>query len=188
MSEFEARIKATLDTSEAEKQLKDLTGKEHEVKLKTDIEIDNKATQKGIDQTLEQTQKRTKKNPIQVDIDYKEGKSSSLSQLADKANHLFSLFSNANAIDWGSDKVRDAVSDLKEMDSILTEISKTSDSTASELKALSNESFKTASEHGRIFTDYLTAVQEMSRSGFYGEQGEAMDYPRRMLHPPQGFY
>ena len=174
MSEFEARIKATLDTSEAEKQLKDLTGKEHEVKLKTDIEIDNKATQKGIDQTLEQTQKRTKKNPIQVDIDYKEGKSSSLSQLADKANHLFSLFSNANAIDWGTDKVRDAVSDLKEMDSILTEISKTSDSTASELKALSNESFKTASEHGRIFTDYLTAVQEMSRSGFYGEQGEAM--------------
>lgn len=46
MSEFEARIKATLDTSEAEKQLKDLTGKEHEVKLKTDIKIDNKSTQK----------------------------------------------------------------------------------------------------------------------------------------------
>ena len=43
-----------------------------------------------------------------------------------------------------------------------------------ELKELGNESFSIASEYGRTVTDYLTAVQEMSRSGFYGRQGEAM--------------
>lgn len=173
MSEFIAKIRAELDTADAEKQLKNLTEKEHELKLKTNVEIDNKATQKGIDQTIEQSQKRTKKNPIQVDVDYKEGKHS-ISQLADKANRLFSLFSNANTIDWGADQICDAIGELKEMDSILTEISKTSDSTASELKALSNASFDVASEYGHKATDYLTAVQEMSRSGFYGKQGEAM--------------
>lgn len=174
MSEFIAKIRAELDSAEAEKQLKNLTEKEHELKLKTNVEIDNKATQKGIDQTIEQSQKRTKKNPIQVDVDYKESKTSGLSQLADKANRLFSLFSNANTIDWSADQIRDAIGELKEMDSILTEISKTSDSTASELKKLANESFDVASEYGRNVTDYLTAVQEMSRSGFYGKQGEAM--------------
>lgn len=172
MSEFIAKIRAELDTAGAEKQLKDLTEKEHEVKLKT--EVDNKSTQKGLEQTLDNTQKKIKRNPVQVDVDYKEGKQHSISQLADKANRLFSLFSNANAIDWGADKIKEVLGTLKDMDSIITEISKTSDSTASELKKLANESFDVASEYGRKATDYLTAVQEMSRSGFYGKQGEAM--------------
>ena len=167
MSEFIAKIRAELDTAGAEKQLKDLTEKEHKIKLKT--EVDNKSTQK----TLDQTQRKIKRNPVQVDVDYKEGKHS-ISQLADKANRLFSLFSNANTVDWSADQIRDAVSELKEMDSIITEISKTSDSTATQLKELSNTSFDIASEYGRKATDYLTAVQEMSRSGFYGKQGEAM--------------
>ncbi|MBC5745714.1 phage tail tape measure protein, partial [Lachnospiraceae bacterium MD308] len=171
MSEFEARIVATLDAKEAEKKLNDLT-KEHEVKLKTDF--DEKSTQKGFDETVKKTQKKTEKNPIQVPVDYKESKSSSLSQLADRANHLFSLFSNANAIDWGADQIRGAVNELKEMDSIITEISKTSDSTASELKKLANESFDVASEYGRKASDYLTGIQEMNRSGLYGKQGEEM--------------
>ena len=87
---------------------------------------------------------------------------------------MFTLFSNQNAIDFGADKINEALGTLKEMDSIITEISKTSDSTASELKALTNISFDVASEFGRTAKDYLTAVQEMSRSGFYGKQGEAM--------------
>ena len=172
MSEFEAKIVASLDTAEAEKKLNDLT-KEHEVKLKTNF--DEKGTQKGFEETLKKTQKKTEKNPVQVDVDYKEGKHS-ISQLADRANRLFSLFSNANTIDWGADKINEALGTLKEMDSIITEISKTSDSTASELKALSNASLNVASEYGRKATDYLTAVQEMSRSGFYGKAKQWQNY------------
>lgn len=57
---------------------------------------------------------------------------------------------------------------------ILTEISKTSDMTAQELERLGDTSFKSASKYGKTASDYLTGIQEMSRSGFYGEKGTAM--------------
>ncbi len=63
---------------------------------------------------------------------------------------------------------------LKEIDDILTEISKTSDLTAQQLEKLGNTSFKAASKYGKTASDYLTDIQEMSRSGFYGEKGTAM--------------
>lgn len=69
---------------------------------------------------------------------------------------------------------KQAVSELKEIDNILTEISKTSDMTSQELEKLGMSSYSSASKYGRTATDYLTGVQEMSRSGFYGEQGTAM--------------
>lgn len=70
--------------------------------------------------------------------------------------------------------IRGSVDELKEINSILTEISKTSDATASQLKELGNTSFEAASKFGRKASDYLTGVQEMNRSGYYGEQGTAM--------------
>lgn len=63
---------------------------------------------------------------------------------------------------------------LKNIDDILTEISKTSNLTAQELERLGNTSFKSASKYGKTASDYLTGIQEMSRSGFYGEKGTAM--------------
>lgn len=77
-------------------------------------------------------------------------------------------------IDRAIDGVVSSISELKEIDTILTEISKTSDMTSSELKALGETAFDSASEWGKSASDYLTGVQEMSRSGFYGEQGEQM--------------
>lgn len=67
-----------------------------------------------------------------------------------------------------------SVSELKEMDSILTEISKTSDLTSSQLKQLGKDSFENASKYGKTASEYLLGVQEMSRSGFYGKQGEEL--------------
>lgn len=69
---------------------------------------------------------------------------------------------------------KEAVQELKEVDNILTEISKTSDMTSQELEKLGMSSYSSASKYGRTATDYLTGVQEMSRSGFYGEKGTAM--------------
>ena len=74
----------------------------------------------------------------------------------------------------GVTKIKDAVSELKDVDDLLTGISKTSGRTKEELKSLENESFDRASKFGRTATDWLTGVQEMNRSGFYGEQGNAL--------------
>lgn len=71
-------------------------------------------------------------------------------------------------------EVRNSVNELKDVDNILTEISKTSDRTKSELKTLGSESFGHASKFGLKASDWLTGVQEMNRSGFYGEQGNAL--------------
>lgn len=62
--------------------------------------------------------------------------------------------------------VRNAVTELKEIDTILTEISKTSDLTTESLAKLGKASFDTASKYGRKASDYLTGVQEMYRAGF----------------------
>lgn len=67
-----------------------------------------------------------------------------------------------------------AVSELKEMDSILTEISKTSNLTDSELDQLGRTAFDAASQWGKTASDYLLGIQEMSRSGYYGKQAEEM--------------
>lgn len=62
--------------------------------------------------------------------------------------------------------VRRSVSELKEVDTILTEISKTSDMTKQQLKELGSTSFTTASKYGQGASSYLYGVQEMSRAGY----------------------
>lgn len=60
---------------------------------------------------------------------------------------------------------RDAVEELKEVDTILTEISKTSDLTDSQLKDLGDTAYNVANKYGATATGYLTGVQEMYRAG-----------------------
>ena len=72
MSEFVAQIRAEIDTKQAEQKLKDFTDKEHTAKI--NLEVDEKASQKGIDKTLDNAQKQTKKKSVDVDINYKENK------------------------------------------------------------------------------------------------------------------
>lgn len=71
-------------------------------------------------------------------------------------------------------KVKQAIGEIKDVDDIITEISKTSDMTSEQLQKLTSSSFGKASNLGRTATDYLSGVEEMARSGYYGDQGEAM--------------
>lgn len=95
-------------------------------------------------------------------------------QFKQAAGSFTQWLSVSSLVMTGVSKTREAVNELIEMDNILTEISKTSDLTDKELKELGKSSFDKASELGRTATDYLNTVTEMSRSGFYGEQSEAM--------------
>ena len=71
-------------------------------------------------------------------------------------------------------KIKEAVSKLIELNDILTEIRKTSDRTKTQLNELQEESFNRASKFGEKASDWLTAVQEMNRSGYYGEKGNKL--------------
>lgn len=70
--------------------------------------------------------------------------------------------------------IQNSVIELKNIDSILTEISKTSDMTTDQLTKLGETSFDSASKWGKKASDYLLGIQEMSRSGYYGKQAEQM--------------
>ena len=70
--------------------------------------------------------------------------------------------------------ITNSIGELKEIDNILTEISKTSDLTDTEIKQLGVDAFDAASKWGKTASDYLLGIQEMSRSGFYGESAEQM--------------
>lgn len=187
MSDFVAQIKAVLDTSKAEAQLKDLE-KNQKIKLdvddskieeaqkklkdiskdnskvKLDVDVNAKSVKKGIDETLEETKKQTKKKPLE--IDYKVSKNT-ISQLTDNANRLFSLFSGGNnALDASIDKVREAIGQLKELNTALVEIDKTSNLTQTALQSLANSSFDEASKFGAYVQDYMNSAGEFAKAGY----------------------
>lgn len=78
------------------------------------------------------------------------------------------------AVSMFTRSIRQAVTELKEIDTILTEISKTSDRTEASLRKLGETSFATASKYGQKASDYLLGVQEMSRAGFDENSSEQM--------------
>lgn len=71
-------------------------------------------------------------------------------------------------------KVKQAFTELKSVDTIMTEISKVSEMTANELKSLGDSAFEAASKYGKKASDYLTGIQEFSRAGFRGKYAEGM--------------
>lgn len=64
-------------------------------------------------------------------------------------------------------KTTQAIGELKEVDTLLTEISKANDKlTKSQLNSIGNQAYDTASKYGLKATDYLSGVREMSRAGY----------------------
>lgn len=71
-------------------------------------------------------------------------------------------------------KTKAAISEIKTLDSILTEVGNTSNMTDQQLKQLGTDSYDSASKYGRTAKDYLTGIQSMNRAGYYGEKGTKM--------------
>lgn len=70
-------------------------------------------------------------------------------------------------------ETREAYNQLKEVNTILTEISKTNHAlTSSDLIKIADNGFDVASKYGKTVTDYLSGVKDMSRAGY--RNAEAM--------------
>lgn len=88
-------------------------------------------------------------------------------QWAQAVDSFKTWLSASSAIMLVVSKTKEAVTELKEIDTILTEISKTNDKLSkSDLKNIGNNAFETASKYGKKATDYLSGVQEASRAGY----------------------
>lgn len=87
-------------------------------------------------------------------------------QLSQAAQILAQWLSVNSAVKFGISRTKEAVSELKELDSILAQIGRTSNLTSRQLKELGETAFESASKYGKAASDYLTGVQEMYRAGF----------------------
>lgn len=64
-------------------------------------------------------------------------------------------------------KIKNAITELKEVNSIMTEISKTADQLSkTDLSNVEKSSYNTASKYGKKASGYLTGIQEMYRAGY----------------------
>lgn len=69
---------------------------------------------------------------------------------------------------------KDVVSELKEVDTLLTEISKTNNKLSkSALESIANNAFRAAGQYGGRAADYLSGIQEASLAGFKNVEGIA---------------
>lgn len=95
--------------------------------------------------------------------------------IGDNFKHAFGKIFEFSQIYGGINKIftatGHAISELKEMDTILTEISKVSNMSSSQLDELGKNAFGYADKYGKTVTSYLEGVTEMNRSGFYDQQG-----------------
>lgn len=69
--------------------------------------------------------------------------------------------------------IRDAVQEMKNVDTQLTNISKVSGKTGQELAAIGDKAYDTASKYGVAASTYLESVYNMQKAGM-GDQAEAM--------------
>lgn len=110
----------------------------------------------------------------QTCVDSNFAKSNFVTQLMNSLKSSIPFLNLSNAISEFISQIRQTITELVEVDTILTEISKTSDRTATSLKELGDSSFDTASQFGQTAQDYLKGVQEMSRAGFGERESETM--------------
>ena len=97
-------------------------------------------------------------------------------QMKQAAESFTQWVSVSSAIMLVISKTKQAMTELKEVNTLLTEISKANENLSkSQLKGIGNNAFDVASDYGKKATDYLAGVQEMSRAGYYDtaeEMGE----------------
>ena len=93
------------------------------------------------------------------------GKSTS-QKIKDMLGNITKIGSFFGVASLAVNNFRKSLSTLRTNDTILTEISKTSEMTKQQLKELGDDAFKVASKYGQLSGNYLLGVQEMARSGY----------------------
>lgn len=83
------------------------------------------------------------------------------------------LADKLDLVNFGIQKFKESIGTLKDMSTILNDISKASNITQKDLKQLADDSFQIAGKYGKSGTNYLESVREMARSG-YGDNSKEM--------------
>ena len=92
---------------------------------------------------------------------------SQLSEATGQIVEIADQYSLASAVENISSKTQEAISELKDLDTLLRDISKTNRQfSKSDLENIGNASFDIASKYGKTATDYLSGVQDAAHAGY----------------------
>lgn len=95
-------------------------------------------------------------------------------QMSQAAQNFTQWLSVSSAVMFGVSKTKDAIIELKGINTLLTEISKANDQLSkSDLRDIGSSSFDVASKYGKKATGYLSGIQEASRAGYKNAEGIA---------------
>ena len=188
LDKYQLNLSADLDKTELLKSVKQVVPEiERELKKISgvDIKISDDAIMKSIAQIGKEAEKvAAKVNDIQFKVDdghsidnyqkkTKDFLASLKNQFKDAGESISQTFSVSSAITFMIDKAREALVELKDVDTALTQISKNNNNLSKEqLSDIGDRSFETASKYGKKATDYLASVQEMTKVGY--DNAEAM--------------
>ncbi len=101
-------------------------------------------------------------------------KPKAVSQTNFSIKKMQNLLNKAGIIDIAAEKIITALTELKEVNTFLTKISKENDKLSkSDLTRIGNNSFSVASKYGKKSTNYLSGVQEALRAGYKDAEGIA---------------
>lgn len=193
----EERTKALNQVRNAYKDLKsDATqyyNLNKQTKLSTDIQnwlSKNTAASKTAKQSLQEYYRELSSGRVSVDrLEYIEKELKTIDaeqrglgklgknlkdQFSQAAESFTQWISVSSAIMGVVYKTKEAVTELKEVNTLLTEISKANENLSkTDLEDIGNNSFDVASKYGKTATDYLSGVQEASRAGYENAEGIA---------------
>lgn len=169
LNDLDLPIHFNIDAAELEADIRKAV--ENITDISIDLKIDADSLKKEAEDALSnidplesyretiKTARQTSTNTGIFDNDY-------MSKLSSTAGRVFDVFVAANAYDWGGDKIRDAISDLRELNTTLVEIDKTGNLTSTQLKELGDNSFDNASKWGAVVQDYLSSSETFAQAGF----------------------
>lgn len=83
------------------------------------------------------------------------------------------FFSIGSIVSSIASQTKEAVAELKDLDTALTEIGRTTGLTKQQLKELGDSAFDAASKYGKTASDYLSSIQELYHAGFQDTKGIA---------------
>lgn len=167
LNELDLPIHFNIDAAELEADIRQAINSITDIEIDLRVNTDNldvgitDIVTKGTD-PLDEVRERAKKNPIEVG--YK-ADNTSISNLVNTADRVFDLFTGTTALDFSGDKIRQAISDLKDLNSILIEIDKTGNLTNQQLIDLGNNAFDSASKWGALVQDYLSSSETFAQAG-----------------------
>ena len=87
-------------------------------------------------------------------------------KIKDMISHVTKVGSMIGLASLAINNFKKSLGTIKGNDTILTEISKTSEMTRRQLQELGDEAFRIASRYGQSSSNFLLGVQEMARSGY----------------------